>query len=175
MHPSVPKRTLEHPDRVDALIAVAAGISGDNYKPEPDEEAMMAKADSLWQKKDFDALADMEIRVWVDGHGQPETRVDPRVREKVHRMIVESYTKNQTEGKPVMLNPPAIARLAEIKVPTLVIIGNLDQPGERAAADKLASGIGGARKVVIAGTAHLPNLEKPAEFDRIVMEFLGGL
>lgn len=117
----------------------------------------------------------MEVRVWVDGIGQPETRVDPRLREKVHRMIVESYTKNQTDGKPVTLNPPAIGRLGEIEVPTLVIVGDLDQPGVRAAADKLVSEIEGARKVVIPGTAHLPNLEKPAEFNRIVMEFLGAL
>jgi pimeloyl-ACP methyl ester carboxylesterase len=41
----------------------------------------------------------------------------------------------------------------------------------RAVADALTAGIAGARKVVIDGTAHLPNMEKPKEFNRLVLEF----
>jgi pimeloyl-ACP methyl ester carboxylesterase len=39
----------------------------------------------------------------------------------------------------------------------------------------MAATIPGARKVVVEGTAHFPNMERPDEFNRIVMEFLGKL
>src|SRR5262249_10080810 len=40
--------------------------------------------------------------------------------------------------------------------------------------DRLASGMPGARKAVIAGPAHVPSLEAPEEFDRLVLAFLDG-
>jgi len=43
------------------------------------------------------------------------------------------------------------------------------------AAEAIANGIPGARKVVIPGTAHMLTMEKPAEFTRLVLEFLQGL
>jgi pimeloyl-ACP methyl ester carboxylesterase len=39
----------------------------------------------------------------------------------------------------------------------------------------LEQGIAHAKKVVIAGTAHHPNMEKPEEFNRAVLDFLNGL
>jgi pimeloyl-ACP methyl ester carboxylesterase len=39
----------------------------------------------------------------------------------------------------------------------------------------LEAGIAGAKKVVMRGTAHLPSMEQPAVFNRIVREFLAGL
>jgi 3-oxoadipate enol-lactonase len=41
-------------------------------------------------------------------------------------------------------------------------------------ADRLMSGIPGARKAEIPGAAHLPSLERPEEFDRLVLDFLGA-
>ena len=42
----------------------------------------------------------------------------------------------------------------------------------RAAALFMEQGIRGARKVVLPGTAHMPSVGRPEEFDRIVLEFL---
>jgi pimeloyl-ACP methyl ester carboxylesterase len=38
--------------------------------------------------------------------------------------------------------------------------------------DVMEQGIPGARKVVIVGAAHLPNMEKPAEFNREVLGWM---
>lgn len=45
-------------------------------------------------------------------------------------------------------------------------------PDILANAERLAAGIAGARKVVLADVAHLPPLEHPAEFNRLVLDFL---
>ena len=71
-----------------------------------------------------------------------------------------------------LLEPPASQRLAEIRVPTLVLSGDGDVPDIHVIAEKLNREIPGAERATIADAAHLPNLERPAEFDRVVLGFL---
>jgi pimeloyl-ACP methyl ester carboxylesterase len=70
------------------------------------------------------------------------------------------------------LDPPESERLAEVKVPTLVVTGDEDVADIHRVADRLATEIPGAERATIAGAAHLPSLERPEEFDRIVLGFL---
>ena len=56
--------------------------------------------------------------------------------------------------------------------PTLVVTGDEDFGDIHRIDDKLAREIPGAERATIADTAHLPNLERPEEFDRIVLGFL---
>lgn len=65
------------------------------------------------------------------------------------------------------------SRLEEIQVPTLVIAGAGDRTVPLAAIEALAARIRGARLVRIAGAAHISNMERPQEFNRAVLEFLG--
>jgi pimeloyl-ACP methyl ester carboxylesterase len=51
----------------------------------------------------------------------------------------------------------------------------LDHPEILRAAETMAVGIPGAQKVVLEGCAHLPNMEKPAEFNQAVLSFLRGI
>ncbi len=41
-----------------------------------------------------------------------------------------------------------------------------------AIAERLEAEIPNARRETIAGTAHVPSMERPDEFDRLVLEFL---
>ncbi len=166
--------TLEFPRRVTALIPVASGLGGaGGGAGTPDvEKQMFAEMERLEESKNFPALADLEVRMWVDGPGQPESRVAPAIRRRVREMILNTYKVHTVEGKPVVLNPPAAGRLGEIKVPTLVVAGDFDTSGVLRATDLIVQGIRGARKVVVPGTAHMLTLEKPAEFTRLIVEFL---
>ncbi len=60
-------------------------------------------------------------------------------------------------------------------MPALIVVGDVDMPETLEIADTLEQGIAGAKKVVIPGTAHHPNMEKPEEFNRVVVDFLNGL
>ncbi len=64
-----------------------------------------------------------------------------------------------------------IDSLASIEVPTLVLVGAQDAPF-LTAADYMASRIAAARKVVLDDAGHASNLDQPAEFSRVVQEFL---
>jgi len=70
------------------------------------------------------------------------------------------------------LDPPASQRLADIAVPTLILTGDEDVGDVHEIAERLAREIPGAERATIADAAHLPNLERPDEFDRIVLGFL---
>lgn len=65
------------------------------------------------------------------------------------------------------------ARLSEIRVPTLVIVGSADQMTPVQHAHFLASHIAGARLQVIAGAGHMVILEKPAEVARLICSHFG--
>ena len=72
-----------------------------------------------------------------------------------------------------LLVPDVGSRYDGVRVPTLVLVGGEDVLDIHEIADRLASGIPDARKVVIAETAHVPSIERPEEFDRLVLGFLG--
>jgi 3-oxoadipate enol-lactonase len=67
---------------------------------------------------------------------------------------------------------PALPRLGEITVPTLIAVGELDIPDVHAASGALEAGMPGATRVVLTGSGHLPHLEVPEAFTRVVHEFL---
>ena len=52
------------------------------------------------------------------------------------------------------------------------MVGEHDRPDIHAMADALAGGIPGAERALLSGTAHLPSMEQPEEFNRVVLEFL---
>jgi pimeloyl-ACP methyl ester carboxylesterase len=56
-----------------------------------------------------------------------------------------------------------------------VIVGEYDTAGTQFACEKISQGIPGARREVMPGTAHLPPMEKPLEFNRLVLDFLSSL
>ncbi len=64
------------------------------------------------------------------------------------------------------------ARISEISMPTLVITGDADTVVPTADSEAVAQKIAGAKLVIIAGTGHLPNEEKPEEFATEVIKFI---
>ena len=164
---------LEHPDRVRAFISVASGVGG--YRPElpPGVEGEPeAELERLWKAKDWERLAELETQVWVDGWGQPATRVDPNIRRTVHDWILTTYRQERSEGKPQPIRPPAVERLGDLRCPTLVMVGLADEPGGVRSGRHLAESVAGARLVEFPGVAHMINLEEPQRFGDLVLEFL---
>jgi len=168
--------TVEHPERVAALIPVAAGLSGFNdFTPTQAEIEVEERMEEAEKARDWERLTELEIRLWGDGPGQPEGRAPKAVRDKMRTMILNTLHNQTVEGQPRPLDPPANGRLDTIHVPTLVMIGDIDERACIVMADRMAEGISGARKVVFPGVAHMVNMERPEEFNRLVLDFLGSL
>ena len=65
-------------------------------------------------------------------------------------------------------------RLSEIRVPTLVLVGEYDTPAFQAMADVYVAGIAGARKVVLPAAGHVSCMEEPAAFNEALRGFLAS-
>lgn len=67
------------------------------------------------------------------------------------------------------------SRLPQVKAPTLVIAGALDQGAPVSMSETMVAAIPGSRLVVLEGASHLAVAEQPKAFEKAVTEFLGGL
>ena len=167
--------TLENPQMVKSLTLVGSALPGHEAVP----SARPANWDAIiaaYEAGDYAPANDYEIQKWVAGYGRTPEQVAEAVRDKVREMNLIALRNEAAEiGEEQELDPPAYFRLGEINVPTLVIVGDTDQPDIIAKADVLANQITDTKKIVMNNTAHLPNMEKPAEFNRHVLDFLNGL
>ena len=161
---------VAHPERVDRLVLVAGGISGSNLGEA--DAALFTDIEAADKAGDLDAVNRAEVRLWVDGPRRAEGSAPAAVRDLVLDMNGRALKSNWASAEHQALNPPAISRLEDIKAPTLVIVGDEDLPHASANADVITSKVPGARRAVIKDAAHLPNLEHPEEFNRIVFDFL---
>jgi len=170
--------TLQYPEMVDALITVGAGLSGFEADEESERQNKQNWSAVLeaFKSGDIPRTVEVTLRWWTDGPNRTPEQVDPVARERIRVMTTRNYERPDDEDvEPVGMTPPAAGRLAKIHVPTLVIVGSEDVAEIQTIAGALVNGIAGAQKVVIPGTAHHPNVEKPQEFNRAVIEFLEGL
>jgi 3-oxoadipate enol-lactonase len=164
--------TLEHPSRVSSLIVVAAGVGGHELD-EPEMEETWTEVEQLEEGGDWPALVELETRIWTDGVGQPPDRVGAEVRRRMLEWNLQNYEAEQPANQPRPLDPPAVGRLAEISVPTLVCWGTLDVSSVPVSGEYILANVGGpTRRHVFDGVAHMVNLERPAEFNRLVLDFL---
>jgi pimeloyl-ACP methyl ester carboxylesterase len=67
------------------------------------------------------------------------------------------------------------ANLAQIRVPVLCLVGELDKNAPAPMMERMAQKIPGAKIIMLPGLGHLPNLESPAAFDAAVLGFLRDL
>jgi pimeloyl-ACP methyl ester carboxylesterase len=162
---------LENPDKVAAVVAVGPGLGGFRFDS---EEARKGRPELIeaWGRGEWDRVVELFQRSWTDGPHRTPEEVDPVVREKVREMCRRSV-EGSSEGR--TMSPPAIERLEELQVPMLVVVGELDMPDIHEIAGLLTSADPNAAQVVIEGVAHMVNMERPEEFNRVVSEYLEGV
>ena len=161
---------LDHPERVSRLVLVGPGIGGVHFGPNYPE--LFAEVTAAEEAHDFDALNKAEMHLWLDGPRRPHGYVKQPLRDLFLDMNGKNFGADFENAPIARLDPPAAGRLHEITAPTLVVVGDEDVPMVFDAADLLMKSIPHARKAVIHDAAHLPNLEHPDEFNRLVLDFL---
>ncbi len=166
--------TLEYPERVSALVAVAAGFSGFDGPVEntAEELALDQRSAELEEQGAFDELAEVELQMWVDGFGRSNGPVDPQVRALVGELNSGNFQRDDGTPTPQPLEPPAATRLHTISVPTLVLWGDCDITDMQVMGATMAREVPNAQHHVFPNVAHMVNLERPEEFNQRVLDFL---
>ena len=163
---------LAHPERVAALVLCPPALPGWDWS-QAVLEGWRAEEEA-YEAGDLDRAAEINVELWVDGPSRGPDAVDSEVRDLVRTMQRHAYDLAEPNPPPqdAKLDPAAAQRLGEIGVPTLVVVGDADVEDFAQIATIVAAGIPGARHLVIEDAAHVVALEKPAEFNRGLLEFL---
>jgi pimeloyl-ACP methyl ester carboxylesterase len=164
---------IDYPGMVEKLVLVASGVEGYEFKDQATVEQWPAIENAI-ERGDYLSAANLEIKMWVAGPRRTIDQVDPGVVRLVKDMLLPTYATPPERGIEERLEPAATNRLWEIRSPTLVVVGDQDVPDILSVSKIVIAAIQGAQRVTIAGAAHLPNLEKPDEFNRVVLDFLGA-
>ena len=160
---------LAAPGRVRALVLVGSGLAGHPFQ-EPALFELWDQSEGAIERGDHLEAARVEIDTWVVGMDRAPAAVDLAVRQRVEAMLLAAYAHGEADLEEP--DPPAAGRLGQVAAPALVVVGEHDRPDIHAMAGALTAGIPGAELALLGGTAHLPNMEQPEAFNRVVLEFL---
>jgi pimeloyl-ACP methyl ester carboxylesterase len=157
---------LDHPRSVAALVLVGPVISGlpmsEHFTTRggrgvPAPDASDAEKIAYWTETD----------PWF---------VAPRNTAARERMRALLTANPQNLHPPIefeqLPEQPALPRLGELTVPTLIVVGEQDHPDVHAHCGAIEAAIPGATRIVLTGSGHVPHLEVPELFNRVVLDFL---
>lgn len=157
------------PERVRALILA-------DTRPQADTgEARLAREEMATRVLDegMQTIADTMLPKLL----APSTHVErPEVVARVREMILNTAPQGAASAlRGMAVRSDHTKFLREINCPTLIIVGGLDQITPLADAELMNREIRGSRLEVIAEAGHVSNVERPAEFNRALENFLSEL
>jgi pimeloyl-ACP methyl ester carboxylesterase len=162
---------LRHPDRVRGLVLVAPSVGGAPEPVHPPAIASLLAAQAAAEREgDLDRVNAIKARLWLDGPLAGEGRVAGAVRDLF--LDMNGIALRSLPAAPSLDAAPAWHRLAELRVPALVVWGDLDFPHIQDRCRHMVAAMPDARGAVLAGTAHLPGLEQPAALTALLLPFL---
>lgn len=165
---------LEYPELVRAVVVSGAGTSEFEFK-DPRTLERVAEMARLLGTGDIEGWLDLFAQGVAGPHRTPD-EVAPEVLRRLREMCAHTLAKH-TPGETDWKVPVADtwSRLPKIDVPVLAIHGALNAPDSIAMAERVARTVPDGRSVTVDGVGHYPNLEKPEEFNGILLDFLRTL
>ncbi len=139
---------LAYPDRVSTLVLLAPGVQ--DY-PWPEDDPYGPAFMAAFTSGDVDALTALGLRTWAAASADPAAQAQIR-------SAAAAFLR---QGKFEQPDPPAFARLAEIRAPAALVIGELEYPMVDQCAREIASRIPGCRLTTVPGADHLLPLRVP--------------
>jgi pimeloyl-ACP methyl ester carboxylesterase len=159
--------TIAYPSMVNKLVLVDSALGGYRWSQSWNEligpiwrrgrQGNVGESRQLW----------MAHPVFAPAMQQQQSRL------ALQRMITDYSGWHWAHRDPEQdLDPPAVERLEAIKATTLIVVGADDLPDFQAIAAMLQRDIPDARQISIPGAGHMTNMEKPALFNKYILDFL---
>jgi pimeloyl-ACP methyl ester carboxylesterase len=163
---------VEHPDLVRAVVVVGAGPGVPTFT-DPFVLGIFAELQHAAEAQDPDRWLEAYLRFGAGPHRTPAD-VDPQVDARSREMLQHTLREHIGTTAPVLPTPVAdtAQRLPTMAAPVLAITGDLDSADHIRMAGDVARTVPDGRLATVAGTAHYPNMERPAEFTAILLDFL---
>ena len=153
------------PERLDGLVLVGSRADGDPPERGPLRAEWIRIAqeqggEGLWQAAAKDFFAP----------GTPEEVV-----ESAHRIAAGQKPDDLVRAIEAIRDRPDSTEAVASGVPLLVVLGDADPLIPVEVGERLSAASPNGRLEVLDGCGHLPNLERPDQFDRILATFLAEL
>lgn len=161
---------LDHPQTVTALVLVGPIVTGLGFS-----EHFMKRGNR--GQPGFDATVEQRIEYWVSKDPWIMAPESLNARQKLKTLLTANLQDLDGRGQQLARWPdqPALARLSQIKVPTLIVVGESDIPDVHAHVGAIQAGIAGTKRMILSHSGHLPHIEVPDAFNEVVLGFLNTL
>jgi pimeloyl-ACP methyl ester carboxylesterase len=158
---------LLQPDRTGAVVVIASAAGG---YPTPEEDVKSVDQVMRTARENGPGAA---VPLWLQhpmvsvamAHAAAAPLVRTMVEDNQKMFLAEHWPQEQ-------MAPPAFERIAGLNANVLFIVGDRDVASVRAGADASAARIKKATLITIKDADHLPHMEKPAEVNKILVEYI---
>lgn len=168
-----------------AGLSMGGQIAMDCYRRFPDRVRGLVLADTFPAAetpegvRTRNAMADRLLREGMRGYADEvldkmvAPSADPQVRAHVHRMMTATRPQSAAAALRARAGRPDYrGLLPRVTVPSLVVVGADDEYTPVSDAEAMHAALPDSTLHVIDGSAHMPNLERPKEFNEVLGEFL---
>jgi len=155
------------PDRVARLALLDTGARADT----PEQTERRNRQIELAQNGRLSEIVDQQLPLFVHRDRRGDAALERIVRVMAEETGAEAFMRQQ---RALMHRQDLRPRLAAIRCPTLVLVGEGDELTPPALAQEIAGGIVGARLVVVPATGHLSTLEQPAAVNTALVEWMAA-
>lgn len=162
------------PERVSGLVLVGAKSPGFEPPGGHYESPQWPEAVKAFEAGDLDRVAELDAEMWGAGYGRTIDEIDPKFVELLKEMDLIALKSEDARDAVLQPGPDRERGIAELSVPTLVVVGEYDLPDIVASAHDLAEKLSDSDAVVIPDSAHLPSLEQPEAFNKALLSFLSS-
>ena len=153
-----------HPDRFESIIVCDSPCQSTPQSSQQWEERI-----AIAQKQGIAALVEPTVSRWFP----PEifAKNPPHI-DKVRAMIRATPVNGFIGCAAALADHNYAAAAGDVKCPVLFLVGEKDAPAP--AMRKLHERLPGSRYIELPGAGHISNMDRPAEFNRAVANFLGA-
>jgi pimeloyl-ACP methyl ester carboxylesterase len=155
---------LDHPEIVQQLVLVGTVVGGMPYSEHfLDRGSVLGKPLEKGDVQGAIAAAVQDKYLIAPGHNAAKKRMAD---------LLAASPQDLTHPDFELPSKPALPRLPEIRVPTLLLVGDADIPDVQAHAGAIEAGIPRSRRIILNNAGHLCYLELPREFSKVAIGFL---
>ncbi len=159
--------TLEHPERVSRLVLEGPVLPGFSYSGHYMERGIRNTGTAARPGDAEAALGKWSLDAYLTDARNADGRA--RLRALIERFPLAAQGRLKGSQRP---DPDARSRLAGLKLPVRLLVGESDIPDVQAHVGALELGVTGAERLVVSHAGHLIHLERPDTFVRLVAEFV---
>jgi pimeloyl-ACP methyl ester carboxylesterase len=156
--------TLKYPEKVKGLVLVGAVVGGFGYT------SHMTTRGGNFNPQALNSDPEKIIKYFIMDDPYEIYSGNTAAKEKVMKLLPYLGRDNRVPTRPP--DRVAVRFLSEIKVPTLILVGEFDIPDVHAHAGAINSGIPNSKREIIPKSGHLIPIEQPELFNASVMNYL---